>query len=117
MPGRLLFTVPRTITVEEDGVKIRKQINKPIKTWYWRDSIGQVRFSVRISNKRIELDKSKSDIVVGEDEKLPQVVATVLKAVEAGELRVQLYDDRLDCFLGSSHLMTLRRGRPNPNAE
>src|SRR6202048_3849841 len=27
-------------------------------------------------------------------------------------LNVHLYDDRLDCFLGSTHLLTLRRGRP-----
>ncbi len=80
------YMVPRTITVEQDGVKIHKQINKPIKTWYWRDSVGQVRFSVRVANKRMELSKGKSDIVVGADEELPQVVATVLKAVEAGEL-------------------------------
>jgi len=45
-----------------------------------------MRFSVRVANKRIELTKGKSDIVVGLDEELPQVIATVLKAVEAGEL-------------------------------
>src|SRR4051812_9872040 len=27
-------------------------------------------------------------------------------------LNVHLYDDRLDCFLGSTQLLTLRRGRP-----
>src|SRR6187549_453082 len=27
-------------------------------------------------------------------------------------LNVHLYDDRLDCFLGSTHLLALRRGRP-----
>jgi hypothetical protein len=27
-------------------------------------------------------------------------------------LRVHLYDDRLDCFLGSTPMMTLRRGQP-----
>ncbi len=80
------YTVPRTITVEEDGVKVRKQINKPIKTWYWRDSVGQVRFSVRVANKRIELAKGSTDIVVGADEALPQIIATVLKAAQAGEL-------------------------------
>jgi len=80
------YMVPHTITVDEDGVKVRKQIKKPIKTWYWRDSVGRIRFSVRVVNKRIELSKGKTDIIVGEDKELPQVVATVLKAVEAGEL-------------------------------
>ena len=53
---------------------------------HWRDSVGKIRFSVRIANKRIELSKGKSDIVVGDDKELPQAIATVLKAVEAGEL-------------------------------
>jgi hypothetical protein len=32
-------------------------------------------------------------------------------------LRVRLYDDRLDCFLGSTQLMTLPRGRPQPSGK
>jgi hypothetical protein len=32
-------------------------------------------------------------------------------------LRVRLYDDRLECFLGSTPLMTLRRGRPHPSGK
>jgi hypothetical protein len=31
-------------------------------------------------------------------------------------LRVRRYDDRLECFLGATPLMTLRRGRPQLNA-
>jgi hypothetical protein len=32
-------------------------------------------------------------------------------------LCVRLYDDRLECFLGSTPLMTLRRGRPTSNGK
>ena len=32
-------------------------------------------------------------------------------------LRVRLYDDRLECFLGATALMTLRRGRPHPSGK
>jgi hypothetical protein len=32
-------------------------------------------------------------------------------------LRVRLYDDRLECFLGSTALMSLRRGRPQPSGK
>jgi hypothetical protein len=32
-------------------------------------------------------------------------------------LRVHLYDDRLDCFLGSTPMMTLRRGQPVSGAK
>jgi hypothetical protein len=32
-------------------------------------------------------------------------------------LRVRLYDDRLECFLGATLLMTLGRGRPHPSGK
>jgi hypothetical protein len=32
-------------------------------------------------------------------------------------LRVRLYDDRLDCFLGATLLMTMARGRSWPNGK
>ena len=48
---------------------------------------------------------------------LSKVFYTVPSRLIGHRLRVQLYDDRLDCFLGSSHLMTLRRGRPKDNGK
>jgi transposase InsO family protein len=33
------------------------------------------------------------------------------------QLRIRLYDDRLDCFLGATAIMTLPRGRPHPNGK
>ena len=48
---------------------------------------------------------------------LNKVFYTVPSRLIGHRLRVQLYDDRLDCFLGSSHLMTLRRGRPKDNGK
>jgi hypothetical protein len=32
-------------------------------------------------------------------------------------LRVHLYDDRLECFQGSTAILTLRRGRAQPRAD
>ena len=80
------YMEPRNITVEENGQRVRKQVNKPIRTWYWRDAEGLVRFSVRVGNKPIEIDKDKTDIVVGDDKELPNAIDLVIKAVEAGEL-------------------------------
>jgi len=48
---------------------------------------------------------------------LNKVFYTVPSRLIGHRLRVQLYDDRLECFLGSSHLMTLRRGRPKDNGK
>jgi hypothetical protein len=43
---------------------------------------------------------------------LRKVFYTVPSRLIGHHLRVHVYDDRLECFLGSSPLMTLRRGRP-----
>src|SRR5215471_18144722 len=42
---------------------------------------------------------------------LRKVFYTVPSRLKGHHLRVRLYDDRLECFLGSSPLFTLRRGR------
>jgi len=42
---------------------------------------------------------------------LRKVFYTVPSRLKSHHLRVHLYDDRLECFLGSSPLFTLRRGR------
>jgi len=43
---------------------------------------------------------------------LRKVFYTVPSRLKGHHLRVHLFDDRLECFLGSSPLFTLRRGRP-----
>jgi hypothetical protein len=42
---------------------------------------------------------------------LRKVFYSVPSRLIGHRLRVQLHDDRLECFLGSTHLITLRRGR------
>jgi transposase InsO family protein len=44
---------------------------------------------------------------------LRKVFYTVPSRLIGHRLRVRLYDDRLECFLGATPLMTLRRGRPH----
>jgi hypothetical protein len=43
---------------------------------------------------------------------LGRVFYTAPSRLVGHRLRVHLYDDRLDCFLGSTPILTLRRGRP-----
>mgnify|MGYP007047095499 CR=1 FL=1 len=80
------YLVTKMQTVEENGVNVRKPVQRPIRHWYWRDSTGAVRFAVRVSNKRIELSKGKTDIVVGNDKELPSIIQQLIEAVKAGEL-------------------------------
>lgn len=46
---------------------------------------------------------------------LRKVFYTVPSRLIGHRLRVRLYDDRLDLFIGGTHLMTLPRGRAMPN--
>lgn len=48
---------------------------------------------------------------------LRKVFYTVPSRLIGHHLRVRLYDDRLELFLGSTALMTLQRGRAGPNAK
>ncbi len=47
--------------------------------------------------------------------RLRKVFYTVPSRLVGHRLRVRLYDDRLDVFVGGTHLMTLPRGRPRPD--
>jgi hypothetical protein len=48
---------------------------------------------------------------------LRKVFYSVPSRLIGHRLRVRLYDDRLDCFLGSTALMTLPRGRAHPSGK
>jgi hypothetical protein len=48
---------------------------------------------------------------------LKKVFYSVPSRLIGHRLRVRLYDDRLECFLGSTPLMTLCRGRPHSNGK
>jgi transposase InsO family protein len=48
---------------------------------------------------------------------LKKVFYSVPSRLIGHRLRVRLYDDRLECFLGATALMTLRRGRADPSGK
>jgi hypothetical protein len=48
---------------------------------------------------------------------LRKVFYSVPSRLIGHRLRVRLYDDRLECFLGATSLMMLRRGRPHPSGK
>lgn len=48
---------------------------------------------------------------------LRRVFYTAPSRLIGHRLRVRLYDDRLECFLGATEMMTLRRGRPVPESK
>ncbi|RPH23290.1 MAG: hypothetical protein CBB67_000975 [Alteromonadaceae bacterium TMED7] len=63
--------------------KQRRQIN--VRPWYY-DSDGHYYLEVKVNNKPIELQQGKPAIDVGDKAKLPEVIETIIKATEKGEL-------------------------------
>ena len=81
-----MITKMKWQTNADTGERVRVPIQVPLRKWYWRDAEGQVRFSLRVRNQKLQLKKGKTDIAVGDDKDLPLVVASCISAVEAGEL-------------------------------
>jgi hypothetical protein len=48
---------------------------------------------------------------------LRKVFYSVPSRLIGHQLRVRLYDDRLECFLGATPMLTLDRGRPHPSGK
>lgn len=96
-----MITKMKWQTNDDTGERVRAPIQVPLRKWYWRDAEGNVRFCLRVRNRKLELKKGKTDIVVGDDRELPKVVASCLSAVEAGELDGVIVGLRPDVF---SHL-------------
>lgn len=73
----------------ETGVKKKISVPRRIKRWYF-DFNGSVYLEIRYGNRPLELAPGKSAIEVGDKEKLPEVIETLIAAIQAGEL-----DDKL----------------------
>ena len=56
-----------------------------IRPWYY-DSDDHYYLEVKVHNKPIELQKGKPSIDIGDKAKLPEVIETIIKATESGEL-------------------------------
>ncbi len=80
------ITKMRWETNDDTGERVRVPIQVPLRKWYWRDVEGKVRFCLRVGNKRLELQKGKTNIIVGDDKCLPAVIEKCILAAEAGEL-------------------------------
>jgi hypothetical protein len=68
------------------GSGYHSPIQVPLRKWYWRDVEGKIRFCLRVGNKKLELKKGKTNIVVGDDRQLPSVIEKCISAAEEGEL-------------------------------
>jgi len=89
---------------------------------------GNARNAKRIDQERMALKKLpvcktadyeevNVDVTTSSAFTLCKVFYSVSSRLIGHRLRVRLYDDRLECFQGATHIVTLRRGRTLPNGK
>lgn len=69
-----------------DGEKILVNRPKRMKPWWMKDASGAITLVIRYGNKPFEIEKGKAAVEVGQMEKLPEVLKTLMEATRAGEL-------------------------------
>lgn len=79
------FIRDKTIKDETTGEKITKQIPRKVRQWFFDDA-GHFFFEVKFAGKTFEVESGKPTIDVGELNKLPELIALIILAVEKGEL-------------------------------
>lgn len=86
------YTVTRTRRVKdkETGAVQFASVQRPIPKFYFADARGRWYFALRYGSKRLAIVDGKDTIEVGEKKELLPVIATLIEAVEQGELDEQL---------------------------
>jgi hypothetical protein len=90
-----------------DGVVGRRNANKGRRIALEKEELSKLpkRRTADFEEKVIHVSSSGGFI-------LRRVFYTVPSRLIGHRLRVRIWDDRLECFLGATHIVTLRRGRP-----
>ena len=85
------FTTTRFQTVrDEDGVRRSVEVPKRVRAWWWNSEGGKIALNVRYGARVVELAKGKSTIEVAAPTDLIPTLELIKKAVEAGELDIQI---------------------------
>ena len=80
----------RTIADPDTGVRKQVEVAKRVKQWWFVTDTGKLTLSVRYGVKVIELAKGKVAVEVGAEKDLVPTLELIKRAVEAGELDVQI---------------------------
>jgi hypothetical protein len=85
------FTTTRFRTVkEDDGGRRSVQVPKLVRAWWWTAENGKLALNLRYGARVIEIAKGKSAVEVGSASELVPTLELLKKAVEGGELDVQI---------------------------
>ena len=83
-----IHTVPKLRYVNDatTGEREKREIQEPVKPWWWKDMAGSTFIQLKYGTKKLEIAPGKYSIEVGSAEKLVSTLTTVMDAVRGGEL-------------------------------
>jgi hypothetical protein len=85
------FTTTRFRNVTDpDGLRRSVELPKRVRAWWWNGDNGKIALNVRYGAKVVEISKGKSTIEVAAQTDLIPTLELLKRAVEAGELDIQL---------------------------
>jgi hypothetical protein len=85
------FTTTRFRTVtDQDGLRRSVELPKRVRAWWWNGDNGKIALNIRYGAKVVEIAKGKSTIEVATHTDLIPTLELLKRAVEAGELDIQL---------------------------
>ena len=85
------YTSTRLRTIrDDDGVRRSVEVPKRVRAWWWNGDNGKIALNVRYGARVVELAKGKSTIEVATPNDLIPTLELIKKAVDAGELDIQL---------------------------
>jgi hypothetical protein len=80
------FTKTLQRWVKKGDEKVLTERTVPVRPWWRVDEKGQTFLFIRLGYRTLEFEKGKAGIVVGEREKIPVVIDTLIEAIRAGEV-------------------------------
>ena len=85
------FTTSRFRNIKnDDGTSRSVELHKRVRAWWWTAENGKLALNLRYGARVIEIAKGKSAVEVGNVSDLIPTLELLKKAVEGGELDVQI---------------------------
>lgn len=88
--GGTAFSATKRVTrTNEAGEKVRVDAPRHVRKGWFTDATGKMFFQIRYGSKPLELAKGMNAVEVENLAGLPTVIASIIDAVQAGELDAQ----------------------------
>jgi hypothetical protein len=87
LAGEEYQATKRIYITGENGKRTATEVPKKVRNWFWQNTEGKWFFEVRYGAKLLMLNGTKKTAIdAGTKEMLPEVIETVITAVETGEM-------------------------------